>query len=355
MAVMSPRLRLSLLIAAGVIAAAALALLLAVYLMLQPARFTDLLRNSAHQAGLELTLSAPAEPTLWPQPALVLRGLTLSAQGQPVLVAVRGRLVLPWRTLLGGPPAITRLELDAPRLDLEALRTALAQLPQKAGGAPNLPRIDAGILITDGSLVRGDNVLLDHIRLQTGVLAPGQVFDLQLAAQGSGGQPYAFTLRMTPQLARDMIVFDAVHVSASSPPQSQAQLDGTAQWRGGANLAMTLQGHLSQTPDRDYAMAVQLLPASADTPFVLAVKLDGNDLHADLQLQPLQLAAWWSEVAGSGDAGNLPLPPLDGHVEAAKLDFGAMHIEGLQLRAGSALPATAGSAPAPAASAAVAQ
>ncbi|HET7359115.1 MAG TPA: membrane assembly protein AsmA [Rhodanobacteraceae bacterium] len=351
---MSRRLRLSLLIAAGVVAAAALALLLAVYLMLQPARFTDLLRNSARQAGLELTLAAPAEPTLWPQPALVLRGLTLSAQGQPVLVAVRGRLVLPWHTLLGGPPAITRLELDAPRLDLEALRIALAQLPQHAGGAPNMPRIDAGILITDGSLVRGDSVLLDHIRLQTGVLAPGQVFDLQLDAQGPGGQPYAFTLRMTPRLARDMLVFDAVHLAASSPPQSQAQLDGTAQWRGGANLAMSLQGHLSQTPARDYAMAVQLLPASGDTPFVLGLKLDGADLHADLQLQPLQLAAWWSDVAGSGAAGNLPLPPLDGHVEAAKLDFGAVHIEGLQLRAGNALPA-AGSAPAPAASSAVAQ
>jgi AsmA protein len=160
---------------------------------------------------------------------------------------------------------------------------------------------------------------------------------------------------MTPRMDRGVLALDAVHVAASSPPRSQAQLDGTAQWRGGANLAMNLQGHLSQTPARDYTMALHLLPASGDSPFVLGLKLDGADLHADLQLQPLALAAWWSDVAGAGSAGNLPLPPLDGHVEAAKLDVGGMHIEGLQLRAGSALPAAAGSVPAPAASTAAAQ
>lgn len=352
---MHRRVRLTLIGIGGALAIVALGLLVAVYLLLQPQRFTDLLRSSAHDAGLELNLNAPAEPTLWPQPALVLHGLTLSVQGTPMLIAVRGRLVLPWRTLFGGPPAITRLELDAPRLDLDALRTALARLPQQAGSAPTLPRIDAGILISEGSLVRGQTLLLEDIRLETGVLAPGQVFTMQLSAQGAGGEPYAFLMSMTPRVTGHVLDFDSVRIVASSTPDSRAQLDGAAQWRGGADLSMNLHGQITHAPDRSYAMALQLQPASDATPFVLGLKLDGPELHADLSLPPLGLAAWWSEVAGDSDAANLPLPPLDGRIDAANLDVGGVHIEGLQLRAGNALPAPASSAPAAAASTAAAR
>ena len=54
------------------------------------------------------------------------------------------------------------MEVDAPRVDLDALQAWLATLPPQAeNAAPVIPRIDAGIGITHGSLVSGDQSLLN--------------------------------------------------------------------------------------------------------------------------------------------------------------------------------------------------
>ena len=74
---MTRRLRIALLSLAGILVAGLIALLVTVYLLLQPERFTAMLQEQAHQAGLELSLANPASPTLFPRPALELEGLTL--------------------------------------------------------------------------------------------------------------------------------------------------------------------------------------------------------------------------------------------------------------------------------------
>src|SRR6185312_13350638 len=105
----------------------------------------------------------PASPTLFPRPALDLQGITLNAQDAtvPILFAEHGRLDLPWRTLFGGPTVITQLKIESPRVDLDALQAWLAALPARPdNGPPNIPRIDTGVSISHGSLVRGDQLLL---------------------------------------------------------------------------------------------------------------------------------------------------------------------------------------------------
>ena len=74
-------LRIALWSIAGAALAALLTLVVSLYLLLQPDRFTALLQREASNAGLVLNLASPASPTLFPRPALELQGLTLSAKG----------------------------------------------------------------------------------------------------------------------------------------------------------------------------------------------------------------------------------------------------------------------------------
>ncbi len=348
---MQRRLRLTLLAIAAFVVALVVAAVIAAYLMLQPQRFTDLLRAQARKAGLSLALSVPAEPTLWPRPAVVLHGLTLSVDNRPVLVAARVRLVVPWRTLLGGPPAITRLELDAPRVNLAQLGPVLAHLPQRPAGPPLLPHVDAGIRVSHGSLVRGNQLLLGDIRLQTGRLTPGQVFRLRLAAHLADGQPVTLTLAMTPRILADAIAFDAIHVTAGRSSDLRWVLDGRATWRGGSKLAMSLHGTLDHGRHHRYDTALTLIPATTDTPFLLRVKLDGPGLDADLRMPPSRLVAWWRTISADNAPADIPLPPLEGSVSAKTITLGDTTIEGLQVTADTPVAAT--SAPARATSAAV--
>jgi len=92
---MNRRLRITLL-ASGITLVVLLATaLVLVYVMLRPERFTRTLKAGARQAGLELTLTAPARPSLWPRPGVRLEGLQLFVSGQPypLLIAERGRIV----------------------------------------------------------------------------------------------------------------------------------------------------------------------------------------------------------------------------------------------------------------------
>ncbi|HEX7733001.1 MAG TPA: membrane assembly protein AsmA, partial [Rhodanobacter sp.] len=289
-----------LLIAAG---ALALAVLLAVvgvlYLLLQPDRFTAMLQGQAQKAGLVLNLASPASPTLFPRPALDLRGITLNAAGadSPILLAARGRLVLPWRTLFGGPTAIAQMEVDAPRVDLDALQDWLATLPpQPEGSAPVIPRIDAGISIEHGSVMRGDQLLLSNVTLTAGTLASDQEFPLGMSATTAAGAPLQLRLTATPHMQGGTLQLNDIQLHLSQGSGTTLALRGNARWHGAANAAAQLGGKLDRADAGSYDIALALAPADQTDPLLLHLKLDGPDNHADLHLPPLALAHWWSTL-----------------------------------------------------------
>jgi len=345
-----------LLIGVGALAFAALfAVLIVVYLLLQPDRFTAMLQEQAHDAGLVLNLASPASPTLFPRPALDLRGITLNAEGadSPILLASRGRLVLPWRTLLGGPTAIAQMEVDAPRVDLDALQDWLATLPpQPANAAPTIPRIDAGISIEHGSVVRGDQLLLNNVTLSAGTLAPGQEFPLSMSATTAAGAPLQLRLTATPRMQGNAMQLDHIQLHLSQGSGTTLALSGNARWHGAADAAAQLGGKLDQVDSGSYDIALALTPANQTDPLLLHLKLDGPDNHADLRLPPLALAHWWSTLNAPADrqAGPLPsVPPGSGTLQVAKLQVGNLAIEGLSVQAGDDAPAVAGTVAKPAA------
>lgn len=346
---MTPRLRFALLGLTGVLVAALIALLVTVYLLLQPERFTAMLQDQARQAGLELSLASPASPTLFPRPALELQGLTLTAQGasMPILLAANGRLALPWSTLFGGPTVISRLEIDAPRVDLDALQAWLSSLPSGPAGAPNIPRIDTGVRIARGTLVRGNQLLLRDFALDAGSLLTGQPFPLVISAKDAGGTPMQLSLTATPRIQGNALQLNDINLDFTRGATLAMRLTGEAHWHGAADAAATLAGTLDEADAGRYDISLGLTPANQSDPLLLALKLDGPGNHVDLRLPPLGMARWWSRL-GNQQGPQLNVPPGSGHVEAATLDVAGVHVEGLQM---SLTPAPAASAGSPAASA----
>lgn len=338
---MSRRLRLILLSLGGFALAVVLAATLAVYLLLQPERFTAMLQTQAHAAGLELNLASPASPTLFPRPALDLKGITLNAEGAnvPILLAARGQLALPWHTLLGGPTVITQLQINSPRVDLDALQAWVARLPaQPEGAPPNIPRIDAGVSITHGSVVRGNRVLLDNVSLEAGSLLSGQPFPLSLSATTSSGTPVQVRLSATPRIQGNTLQLDNVSLHLSRGRSMTLALKGSAHWHGAADAAISLVGTLDEANTGQYDIALTLTPADQDNPLLLVLKLDGPNNHADLRLPPLALASWWSQL-NDPQTPQLTVPPGSGHAEIATIDVGGISIEGLTVQAGDSIPA----------------
>lgn len=348
---MSRTLRLALIILASTMLIVALVAIVTVHLLLQPERFTAMLQNQARAAGLELNLASPASPSLFPRPALELQGLTLNAQGAtaPILIAANGRLALPWHTLFGGDTVISQMEIDSPRVDLDALQDWFSNLPPRPSSTPlQIPRIDTGILITRGSILSGEKLLLDDVTLEAGKLASGQAFPLSVAARIANGDPMQLRLTATPRIAGQALQLDNIALRLSQGSSLVLQLTGDARWHGAADASVRLSGKLDHADAGSYNVAVTLTPANQTDPLLLALKLDGPDSHADLKLPPVALTHWWSQLADADQPG-LSLPPGSGQVDIGKIDAGGISIEGLHLETGAPAPATASSATTPAA------
>jgi AsmA protein len=358
---MIPRpLRLVLIALASIAGAGVLIVVVALYLLLQPDRFTAMLKDQAHEAGLQLTLSSPASPTLFPRPALQLEGITLTASNagpnaMPILLAANGRLALPWHTIFGRQVVISRLQIDSPRVDLDALQAWLMNLPPQSTAVPDeIPRIATGVRIRNGSVVQNNSEWLGNVALDTGRLAPGQAFWVNLSAKETDGTPLQWRFSCVPKIAQGALQLDAVHINVSDSSTTTLHLDGRASWQGAAHAAMQLQGKFHLADEGDYDAAVTLSPAAQAKPLLLHLKLLGADNHIDLDLPPLELAQWWNQLANP-QGPRLAPPPGRGQVDIARLDMGKLHIEGLSVQTDDTAPAAAQSSAAPAATSAAAR
>lgn len=330
---MNRPLRIGLYAVGGLVAAVVIAAFIATYVVLQPERFTALLQSRARAAGLELTLANPASPTLWPKPALELDGLTLRANGAntPMIVASRGKLVLPWDTLTGGETRISRLEVEGARIDLEAVSAYLDTLPSRPSTAGAiLPTIDAGFRVTRGTLTRGNDLFLSDVNVDAGRLANGQPFALSFAATANDNAAFVLDLETTPTLSRGVLTLNQLVVHLSQNAESSTTLRGDATWRGGADVGASLAGITTRKKGTPYDVVLNVTPANQQDPLYVSLKLDGENDHTDMRIPPLAVAEWWAGISGGGPP---TLPPLLGTLDAKAVDIGSMHVKGLRIRA----------------------
>lgn len=138
----------------------ALVVLLLVLLnyVLQPRQVARLLLDRTSKA-LELEITATGTPNygLRGTPILILRDLVAREPGAatPLLRAKRLYIALPWSTIRarGNDLNATRIELDAPVLDLPALQHWLATRPPSK---KRLPTLADGLQIRDGRILNDD-------------------------------------------------------------------------------------------------------------------------------------------------------------------------------------------------------
>lgn len=168
----------------GVIAIALVLLALLLRFALQPERVARLLLDRVGTAlGLEITASGIGEYRLRGTPALVLRDVVAREPGAatPLLRAGRIYLSLPWSTIraAGDKLEITRVELDAPILDLPALQHWLVTRPQRE---TRIPTLTDGLHVTDGR-IDNDDWRIDGIKVDVPRMAPGQPLTARISGR----------------------------------------------------------------------------------------------------------------------------------------------------------------------------
>ncbi len=270
---------------------------------LEPDRLAaTVLARAGDALGLELTIDGTPEYALRPEPRLLLPNLVARMPGAatPLLAARRVEVSLPWSTLTGdtGEIVITRVELDAPVLDLAALDAWLASRPP-ADEPFVLPTLTNGIDIADGRVL-GDGWSIEGLALSLPELRP----DAPAAATFSATWKRADAqLQASGKIAAD-------RAGLVTPLRIEAKGEYTAATQQ-LPFAATLAGNLDAAGDTIAlsAMALQadgrLRSEGSDAPWKLAANGDLALADGDVALQALTLT-----LDGDG-----PLPDL--HAEGS--------------------------------------
>lgn len=246
---------------------ALLLLALALRLALQPERFTrTLLAQTGRALGLEITASGIGEYRLRGTPMMVVRDVVAREPGAkvPLLRAERVLLSLPWSTIRarGSVLDATRIELDAPRINLPALQHWLATRPQREGRMPSLTN---GLRISRGRVDNND-WQLDGIDLSLPLLARDKPVNAHVSGRYLAPPT---TLRFDVAVAMTRPGKDA-GLAVIGPITIERE-----KWRMPARIRLTGPLHLGDddlrlTPAR-LSMSARYLSGDTDLPFALGL------------------------------------------------------------------------------------
>ena len=357
----------------GVLAALGVVIAIWVNAQLEPSRLAATVLGQAGKAlQLKLAFDGTPDYAFRPEPRLVLPGFSVAPlDGAVFLSARRAEISLPWATITGGEPVITRVELDAPILDLPGLQRWLASRPP----APfKLPTLSRGIAVKDG-VVRGGGwslraLSLDLPHLQTGDAAtlestgvfasgntelpfklhaiaatPGLVSPLDVNAQltlpaesTKAEKPRLVSLSLLGRYAwadpKFTLEADKLDVAAASPLPS---FSGKGKLESADTLSLGFDAVLGRWPDAwpklPGALAAQSehLPVRVDYAgkpdfsdlLHLSAAREGTEVEASLRVPELQ--RWLAADASS------PLPPLQAKLKAPALEFEGVRMEGVEV------------------------
>jgi hypothetical protein len=287
---------------------AAVVLLLALRFALEPQRATGfLLARIGSAMGLEISADGSAEYRLRGTPTLVLRNVVAREPGAPVplLRADRIFLSLPWSTLRarGAVLTATRIELDAPALDLPALQHWLATRPPSE---KRLPTLDQGLRIRDGS-IHNDDWDIDGIQVELPLLAPEAPLQARLRGRYLD-PPLAIPVDLGVAIVRPAALIESTSTGFATAGRIVVQRG--SDWRLPA--IVTLSGPLALGRD-DLRIAPARLGA------VAAYEANGTRVPFSLGIHgPLLFdeAVWlWAPanvvLRGRGDPDTDPVPALD--------------------------------------------
>jgi hypothetical protein len=328
------------------LAALLLAAFFALRALLQPERLGAFLLQQARDAtGLTLDTVAPAQLGLWPDLHLELGGLSARAAPgtAPLLEIERVDAVLPWSALRAPTLKLRSLRLHRVTLDLAALRTWLQQRGDAGPPAPlRLPQLESALALEDSRIV-GAGWRIEAFEFALPQWRDGQATQLRtsgrLERDGATALPFALQVDTTPATGTDGLRLDPLQLSWRDPANAAPQLTlrGWIALPDAARLQLALEGELAQWPA---AWPPLPLPGDDSDPVQLrldyrggfdlagdaALVLTRDDERLDAQLAAGAIGTW---LAGSDASW---LPPLQGRIDATRLQFGSVELRGVQLR-----------------------
>ncbi|CAN5125162.1 hypothetical protein BH11PSE14_BH11PSE14_00950 [soil metagenome] len=324
-----------------------------------------------------------------PEPRLVLPGLTVAGlEGEPFLTAKRAEISLPWATITGGEPVITRVLLDTPVLHVDGLLRWIDARPKEP---LRLPTLTHGLELRDGTIL-GDGYSLRKLALELPSLRQGKPADLSASgsfAMGStkvsgrlqahlatAGLASAYTLQFDGNLEQSPKPLPMKLASSGQFESTDAgttlnattfafsgdsplpKLSGKATLQLDAALRFGFDGVLKEWPAAWPALPTPLDKQSSDLPLQLSYsgRKDFSEpvaLHIakaatvlDANVRIDSFREWAAASAAS------PLPPITGTMRTPILDFDGIKLEGVEaeIRADAPTP-TPTTVPAPGAAA----
>lgn len=310
---------------------------------MQPERATRFLLSRVGAAlDLEITATGKTEYRLRGLPTLVLRDVVAREPGAatPLLRADRIFLSLPWSTLRarGAVLEATRIELDAPILDLPALQQWLAKRPPSPTPL-RLPSLSAGALVRDGVLI-GNGWRLENLQAELPSFAPGVAS--RLALKGNYPEP-PFSFAASGPLRWDdgTWALAPARVSVRGLGEPGADPVPTLEARGdialGEYLVLRLHGGLETWPAAWPTLPEPL--ASSRSPLAFALRYRGavdvantaflrlqrDDTAFDGSFRLREVLAWTA-----GDPN--PLPPVEGTLRTPRLDVAGASLHDISIQ-----------------------
>ena len=332
---------------------------------LEPNRLAATVLGKAGQA-LQLKLSFRGTPdyAFKPEPRLVLPGFSAAGlDGKVFLSARRAEISLPWDTVSGGEPVITRIELDSPVLNVAGLQRWLASRPPTPFKLPTLTRglaVSSGTVIAESYSLHGLSLELPHLqagdpaRVQArGTFVAGKTslpFQLEARAQKPGlasplaldlvltraEKPVSIALRGAYSWADPRFSLVASHLSmrATSPLPT---LEGKGKLVLAESLQLELDAILTRWPEAWPKLPAALAAKSERLPvrveyrgkpdfsdsMTLVAGRDDTELRAQLRVP--EMRQWLASEQAS------PLPPLQGTLKTPALEFEGIELRGVQV------------------------
>ena len=337
---------------------------------LEPRRLTAIvLGKLGSSLKLDLRFDGLPDYALRPEPRLLIPNLVASdpASGAVILHTEQLEVSLPWATLTGGEPVITRIDLLKPKLDLPALQRWIATLPKTPFKVPTLTR---GIRIRQGE-VQADGWRLSAVELTLPRLKQNEAASADIAfhfAQGKTAAAFVGKLQVaTAGLSSDLQIEGTGKLEQSPKPLAYSiALDGhylsddagfrldvkslrlqgdsplpTLALHGhavaGDSLQLALDGELAQWPKDWPALPAPLNESKGPLPISLSYQgkpdlSDALTLNAamgetkfDSKLRLPQLQPWLA----ADNAG--PLPPLTGTLVSPQLNVTGIELKGVSV------------------------
>ena len=304
-----------------------------------------------------------------PEPRLILPNLKVinPADNKVFLSATRVEVSLPWSTILGDTPHITRIEADDPVLNFPGLRAWQATRPATPFEVPTFTsglEINNGQLIDAGYSIRKINASLPHLENQQPIKAQvsgifqqdktsitfngpldiakaGLNSEFTLESKGEvnlGDKPMPYQIKTGGSFASLEKSFDINSktlswISESLLPNLQASLNLSI----GDNLKLSSKGIIAQWPKDWPALPAPLNHQTKNIPYelnysgkadfsdVISLKLSIEQSQLSSSLKIAEIQQWVENTEGS------PLPPLQAQLDTPIIQLDGVSLEGVSI------------------------